>query len=127
MIGGIDVFITTKAGGSAIEVAVRAIRQLWPRAVFQNSLTGDRYDYFRQIPFGNLEELFVYRDSVSADAWDEEGAIPENFNTMVHLLSDEDLLTVVIDEKDVVMEEMLSAIRSGLGDEILHIPVAEAA
>ncbi len=127
MIGGIDVSITTQAAGSSFEVAVRAIKQLWRRAVFKNGVTGDRYDSFHEIPFGNLEELFVYRDCASADAWEEEGAIPENFNTMIHILPDVNMLTLVIDEKDAAMEQILSAVRSGLSDPILHIPVAVAA
>jgi hypothetical protein len=121
MIGGIDVHMPTTAGASAIEVAVRAIRLRWRGAMFENGITGERYDHFWQIPFGEIEELFVYRDSKSADIWDAEGAIPAVYNTMIHLISDADLLTVVVDEKDAAMEELLTAIKSGLRDEILHI------
>jgi hypothetical protein len=126
MIGGIDVHLPTMAGDSSTEVAVRAIRQRWPRAVFENGITGERYDHFWQIPFGEIEELFVYRDSASADTWDDKGAIPAVYNMMIHLIPDDDLLTVVMDEKDSAMEELLAAIKSGLSDEILYIP-AEAA
>lgn len=121
MIGGIDVHLPTKAGASSIEVAVRAIRQLWPQAEFENGITGERYDHFWQIPFGEVEELFVYHDSESADKWDAEGAIPDVYNTMIHLIHDDDFLTVVVDERDATMEEFLAAIESGLRDEILYI------
>ena len=64
MIGGIDVRIPSGAGPQSIEVAVRAIRQAWPGAVFENGNTAERYPFFRQIPFGAVDELFVYRDYV---------------------------------------------------------------
>lgn len=122
MIGGIDVRIPTRAGVSSSEVAVRAIRQKWPNAVFENGLTGDRYDGFWNIPFGEIEELFVYKDSDAATIWDAKGAVDEASNSMIHLISDPDLLTVVVDEKNAEMEVILSSIRSGLSDEILCIP-----
>lgn len=122
MIGGIDVRIPTRAGLSSVEVAVRAVRQFWPDAVFENGLTGQRYNYFRELPFGSLKEVFVYRDNTLADAWDSEGAIPSLYNTMVHIIADEGMLTVVIDERTADMEIILGAIRSGLCDDILYVP-----
>jgi hypothetical protein len=126
MIGGIDIAIPTNCGASSVEVAVRAIRQKWPRSVFENGTNGDRYDRFSEIPFGLIEELFVYRDRASADVWDAEGAIPSVYNTMIHLIADDDLLTVVVDEKDAEMGEIVGAISSGLDDGVHYIP-AEAA
>jgi hypothetical protein len=124
MIGGIDVHLPTMAGASSIEVAVRAIRQSWPSASFENGITGERYDHFWQIPFGEIEELFVYQDSAAADIWEAEGAVPAAFNTMIHLIPDDDLLCVVVDEKDEAMEQLLAVIKSGLRDEI-HFILAE--
>jgi hypothetical protein len=122
MIGGIDIQIPTYGGASSIEVAVRTIRQQWPQAVFENGLTGERYDHFRQIPFGDIEEIFVYRDRNAADLWDQEGSIPATQNTMIHLLADADLITAVVDERDPAMEEILAGITMALRDEILCIP-----
>jgi hypothetical protein len=118
MIGGIDVRLKTAAGRQALEAAVRAIRQMWPKAVFENAATGERYGYFDQIPFGQIDEIFVYRDDEVSEKWDEKGAIPETANTMIHVLYDEGLITVVIDERDEVMESALEAIRSALHDAI---------
>lgn len=75
-----------------------------------------------QIPFGEIEELLVYRDLHSADTWDAEGAVPAVYNTMIHLILDNDLLRVVVDDRDADMEEFLSAIQSALRDEIHYIP-----
>ncbi len=122
MIGGIDVRLPTMAGESSIEVAVRAVRQRWPLATFENAFTGEHYTHFWQIPFGEIQELFVYRDSQCAAKWDADGAVPEVYNTMVHLILDDDLLTVVVDERNAAMNELLAAIQSGLRDEIFYVP-----
>ncbi len=122
MIGGIDIPIPTRAGPISIEVAVRAIRQKWPHAEYENGLTGERYSQFCQIPFGELEEVFVYRDHESADRWEAEGAVPSLENTMIHLVADRDLVTVVVDLRDAAMEEVVAAISSALGDNIFCIP-----
>jgi hypothetical protein len=112
MIGGIETHLQTNAGRAAMEAAVRAIRKRWQLAAFENGITGERYKSLEQVPFGEIEELFVYRDSALADQWDEEGAIPELANTMIHLLRDDDTLTIVVDEQNDEMEKMISAIRS---------------
>ncbi len=121
MIGGIDIEIPTRCGETAIEVAVRAIRQRWSRAQFENGITGDRYDQFCQIPFGEIREIFVYRDRDSADRWDVAGAIPELYNSMIHVITDEGLITVVVDERDTSIEEIVAAISSALDDDIFYI------
>lgn len=127
MIGGIDVPLSSAAGLESLEVAVRAIRQLWPRAVCENANTGVRYARFGEVPFGEAEELFVYRDPEVADIWDREGAIDAVSNTMIHLLHDEGLLTAVVDERTPDMETILNAIRSGLNDPIFSLSAPEAA
>jgi hypothetical protein len=118
MIGGIDIPIPTRAGDLAIEVAVRAIRQAWPNAVFADATTGVGYDHFREIPFGNITELFVYQDSTFAKIWDDEGAIPDVSNTMIHLIADQGSITVVVDERNAEMEAIITAIRYGLTEDI---------
>ena len=124
MIGGIDIPIETRAGKQSMEVAVRAIRQHWPHAVVENAVTGDRYNRFWEVPFGEVEEMFVYRDEAAADAWDEHGAIAELKNSMIHLLTDEGLITAVIDESDITIEWIIQAIASGLNDPILYLEAA---
>lgn len=121
MIGGIDIHLPTRAADASMEVAVRAVRQCWSHAVFENGVTGERYDEFWRIPFGELEELFVYRDCRFADAWDEVGATPELSNTMIHIIPDRESLTLVVDERDEPMNEIIAAIESALRDEILFV------
>lgn len=126
MIGGIDIDLPTYGNSLALEIGVRAIRQIWSTAVFEDAETGDRYNRFWQIPFGSIKELFVYPDKESADAWDNEGAIPSLSNKMIHLIADDEAITVVVDEKDAAMDEVVSSISSGLSDNI-HFITAEAA
>ena len=122
MIGGIDIRLPSRAGRESVEVAALALRQLWPRAVFEHGETGERYAHFGQIAFGDVRELFVYRDCEAADVWDEKGAIPEVANTMVHILHDEGLITAVVDERNAEMNAIIDAIRSGLNDPNLYVP-----
>ena len=127
MIGGIDIQLPTWAGDEAVQVAVRAIREHWPHAVFEDGDSGDRYDDFGQIPFGELDELFVYRDIDVAKAWDAAGAIPKLYNTMIHVIGDDDMITVVVDEKDAAMQDVIATIKSALGDVILYTPELQEA
>ncbi len=76
MIGGIDIQVPTTCGALSTEIAVRAIRQYWPQAEYENGLTGERYREFSHIPFGDIEEIFVYRDGAFADRWDADGCAP---------------------------------------------------
>ena len=124
MIGGTDIPISSRAGDESMEVAIRAMRQHWPRAVFEDAVTGDRYNHFWEIPFGDVEELFVYRDEKAADDWDELGAVPELENSMVHLLTDDGLVTAVIDARDADTDRIIEAITSGLSDSILYLEAA---
>ena len=116
MIGGFDVRIPTAMGKHAIEIAIRAIQRNWPGAVFENASTADRYDHIEEIPFGRLDEIFVYRDSRAFEAWDSEGAIPELANTMIHILFDPGLLTLVFDEVDDSNKELIDTVRADLED-----------
>jgi len=121
MIGGVDIRINSAAGKESLEIAARAITHLWPDAVFAHGETGERYDYVWLVPFSEMDEVFVYRDSDSADMWFEKGAVPEAHNTMIHVLHDPGLLTVVVDERNPEMDTALNAIKSGLADDIHSI------
>ena len=127
MIGGIDIRIPIKAETSAIEVATRIIRLRWRHAVFEDALTGDDYDHYAQIPFVAIEELFVYRNSAAAQLWDDEGAVLEACNSMIHVIADSEILTVVIDDLDKEMGTIIDAIRSAFDDEIHFLPALREA
>ena len=65
--------------------------------------------------------------SPAADVWEEKGAVPEAFNSMVHLISDDDTLTLVVDRMNLEMEQLSDAIRSQLTDVILYDPAFKEA
>lgn len=116
MIGGIDIRLKTWSCGSPLERTVRVVRQFWPNAVFRNTKTGDRYEGFERVPFNQIREVFVYRDSDAADGWEAEGAIPSLSNTMVHIIKDPGALTVVLDEDDEFSRQLERAISMSLLD-----------
>lgn len=119
MIGGIDIQLAARGVAQPLETAARAILLRWPQAVFENGLTGERYESFPDVPFTELDEIFVYRDGAAANVWDAAGAIPATHNLMIHLIKDEGLITAVVDERDAAMDEMVSAIASGFSSEAM--------
>lgn len=104
MIGGIDIRITTKA---SIEVATCAIKQHWINAVIEHV---------------DAAELFVYRDSEAEKLWNKHGAIPATENSMIHLLHDDSLITVVIDDRTDEMEMIVQSIKSALNQKDTNEP-----
>lgn len=121
MIGGIDTDLPTMAGEYSLEVAVRAVRQHWPNCVFENPETAEHYEFFWQIPFGSIQEIFVYRDADASQGWDTEGAIPELYNTMVHILAAVETVTIVVDEMNPEMKGLIDDVSSALSDEIFYV------
>jgi hypothetical protein len=115
MIGGVESQVLTQTA-DALEIGIRTIQRHWPKAVIENGETAERYHHVRDVPFGKMSELFVYRDAAAADRWDEDGAVPEVFNTMIHLLEDPGMLTIVVDEKDALMQEVVADITSAVNE-----------
>ena len=99
MIGGTDViFETGLQQAQSLEIAVRTVARIWPRAVFQDALTGEILDSIDLIPFTRMKELLCYRDAAACQQWDALGADAATENTMIHLLAyDAGRLTVVVD------------------------------
>lgn len=116
-IGGIDKIIPTKLGDLSLIYAVDVIRKKWPQAVYENPDTAEYYDSFALIPFEGIKEIFVYRDAHARENWDAEGYSPENCNTMLYLLHYGEELTVVIDEEDEAINEILEEITLVLNEE----------
>jgi hypothetical protein len=114
MIGGMEIRLAIKGCATPLEVAVRAIMQRWPRSVFEDGISGEQYDQFSEIPFRSTSEIFVYRDRNAADIWDAEGAVPAVYNTMIHLISDDDNLTVVVDNHDREIDQIIDDVASEL-------------
>jgi hypothetical protein len=122
MIGGTDFTFPTRAGASALDLSIREIRREWPEAVFEDALTGERFDDYGSMPLRDITELFIYRDKNLAREWDIRGCEPDLANTMIHLILANDALTIVVDEpSENVIEWLLSTIRDGLAMDIFNI------
>lgn len=93
---------------NALDAVVRSLRRRWPRSVAEGP-EGERYRFYRDIPFDQLAEVFVYVDEPSRAVWRDLGAVPETEGTMVHALVLGDALTLVVDqgpEMNYFIEEM---------------------
>src|SRR5574337_52941 len=110
MIGGIDVILSVPANDSTADLIVRRVRHYWPNGIFQDANSLQMYSLFDRwvaIIGTNSREFFVYQDADAAKKWEEEGAVPENANTMLHFLLDPSPnpnsklqeITVVVDER----------------------------
>jgi hypothetical protein len=94
---------------------LRAIRRHWLHSVFDDILTGKRFERYELLPTGRLKEVLVYQCSMIAQQWDEKGADPSLRNTMIHLLLAEGNVTAVIDDPaDHAIRPLLESLRTCL-------------
>jgi cell fate (sporulation/competence/biofilm development) regulator YlbF (YheA/YmcA/DUF963 family) len=117
MIGGEDIVIELPdlAPSVTLPAAVRYLLDGWPTAVTQDADTGRRFDRFAEMDFGNLREVFVYRDEEAFDSWERLGAEASNANQMIHLLASAGSLTIVVDDlQDIVSASIVRGLRDRL-------------
>jgi hypothetical protein len=123
VIGGTDVTMPTRAGATALDICLRAIRWEWAEAVFEDALTGANFSDYSLMSLAHLAEVFVFRDKDIAREWESRGSQPDLENTMIHLkLSDDSITLVVDDPSEPIMERILATIKDGLFMDILNIP-----
>ena len=84
MIGGEDVYIEVP-GLPVLNDYVQVVLKYWPSGIVESV---------------NEREVLVYRDQESLELWTEYGAVAAGYNSMIHLLAQTGLLTVVVDEAD---------------------------
>lgn len=72
MIGGQDIIIQLPdvPPSVAMSAAVRYILDQWPAAVMQDGDTARRFGSFAAMGFGQLREVFVYRDEQAFESWE---------------------------------------------------------
>jgi hypothetical protein len=97
MIGGRDIIIPIANGAAALETAVRAVTRLWPDVVLEDAATGESLRNRADMNLDDHHEILAFRDSRSAELWDDLGADPSLDGTLIHFLLSNDALTVAID------------------------------
>ncbi|MCK9459599.1 MAG: hypothetical protein M0R80_08170 [Proteobacteria bacterium] len=113
-IGGIDILIPHEIDEKlAVYLTARLIRQHWENAVFENANTEEYYEDYHKLPTRELSEIFVYKDKICKAEWDwdQGNAGP---NTMIYVIGQKDLITLVADERDDEMNEIVSGVISVL-------------
>lgn len=110
-IGGMDIFFPT-TNPNSLEIATRIIHQHWKDAVFENADTTYQYKSFEEISF-TMRELFIYQNQAAKDLWEDKGAVTEAINTMIYLIKDADMLTIVIDNLEESIEKIINQIKEG--------------
>ncbi|CAN5915844.1 hypothetical protein BH23PLA1_BH23PLA1_23750 [soil metagenome] len=122
MIGGQDIIIPTYGGKASLDHCVRIIHRSWPEAVFEDAETGDRTSDYSQLSFARISEMIIYREHDVMESWDRTGAEPDLTNTMIHLLINENFLTMVVDDaSDAYISRLIDALKGSLQMDILNM------
>ena len=102
----------------ALELCARFATDAFGGVFVEDAVSGETYQSLATVPFGVLQEVFVYEDEGAYRSWEELGADPSNANKMVHLLCYGDgRVTVVVDDpKDRRMHELVEQLRAQLAD-----------
>ncbi len=131
MIGGTDIVIPAIGSPEALDACARIVGRYWPRARFEDAITGEKYSHYGDVPIGTIRELLIYPDASAEAAWDGDspGSAP---NSMIYLLLSPGSVTAVVDDpEEAGMTPILESIRNVLGMDILNtdaeIICAEAA
>lgn len=88
-IGRIDSILFSSTTVCVCDVVLETCRRFWPLAVFQDVASLDirsLTDPWLWLEGTASREFFVYQDANAAESWDQLGAVPQNSNTMIHVL-----------------------------------------
>jgi len=103
-IGGRDtIWEITAKPETALAAVVRFLRERWPNCVIENTETAEIYTTYEAVPFGQVQELFVYKDARALKEWEDETAV----GNMVYVIAREGELTLVTDRTE-EMDEVLN-------------------
>ncbi len=99
MIGGIDVVVAC-VPHIAKRTLVGVLLEHWLAAVLEDARSDGLPARLDLVDPASLpDEILIYKDAAAKDAWDREGASDVNADTMIHVLSAEDAVTLVVDER----------------------------
>lgn len=135
-IGGIDHVLFAPAGISVADTILQVCRDLWADCIFQDAdeAIGHEIDEPWVWTHGTgSNEFFVYADRAAFESWNENGAVQQNSNTMLHFiirphtgppphLSE---VTVIFDQLDDAMLALEDGLQNAFGA-IYHIPILDS-
>lgn len=81
------------------EIIINKIKEIWPDFILQNSEFEDS-NTEEEILFQKPSEFFVYKNKYYFHEWDKYGCIEENYNTMIHILINENHTKLISDDID---------------------------
>ena len=81
-IGGIDLVLEGKPKPFSVDWLVMKAREKWPHAVLESE----------------DNETFIYQNQQKAASWAEHGCLPDNDDSMVHIIESDRCLTLVVGE-----------------------------
>jgi hypothetical protein len=123
MIGGIDIVLVAPREVPLADVIVRRMAETWSDGLFEDVDADRSYplaDPSLAIHAGRSKEFFVYRDRAAEKSWEEDGAVPENENTMIHFLIGGRLagkhglrqMTIVCDQETDEVKQLVSDLKN---------------
>lgn len=109
----------------ALERALRIALEYWSEAEIEDAVTAELLSPLPggidQLP----DEVLVYKSAIARQQWKENGATPENANSMIHFLLDSSTITVVVDDpKDPLMQSIINDIREYVYQDIFWMQAA---
>jgi hypothetical protein len=122
MIGRHDILFVSEAASEIMEGAIRLVCASWRDVIIEDAESGDLVS-LQSLGVAELPaELLIYKNSDARVSWSTNGAIPENANTMIHVLRGDGSMTVVVDDPNAAeMSKLLGAIRDHVFQDIFWI------
>ena len=96
MISGTDITLPVSPDRDTIANCLIAIQNSWPNAVVVSPECDAVPAAIADFAANGNDELFIYRDTLAAEAWKRDGGTPELSDSMIHLLPDDEEITLVV-------------------------------
>ncbi len=121
MIGGNDIVFPAVDDAAAFEACVRIVVLRWPKARFEDAISGEKFARLADIPFARVRDLLAYPNAEAEAAWDADSPVsPEN--SMLYLIARPERITIVVDNPAAAeMRSILDAIHELLWADILNM------
>ena len=125
MIGGTEFIIPIRDKAEALDLAIRLVLRLWPKAVIEDATAEEVLPAYESISFFGRHELLAFRDTESAEKWDKLGVDPSLNETLIHLIASDQELTVSLDDApSAKMKAFAQTLRDALTQDLFLVEAA---